>query len=245
MNSGKFDLRKAARIFGYFVGLGLVAFTIDPYTRKAIENRYENDQTIARTADVEISVEPLHEIATAEDSILSFNELSDIVSGESVLQPVDSPVKNGIVRTTPLHTTELSSPNFDHGYNRNVDLIVLHTSQGSGMSAWHTFMNANNKPRVSAHYLIMEEGDICSFVREEDIAWHCRGFNDNSIGIEIAGFYDKPIGDVQVQTSQKLIIDIQNRYGLGKNSVKAHSELDPDRRKDPGESNFSRILSGI
>jgi len=144
---------------------------------------------------------------------------------------------------SPLKTIEVRSPNYTEADRDSVDTIVLHTTEGSGTSALNTFLNPKNE--VSAHYLIMENGETYSLVDEGDIAWHCRGFNDRSIGIEIAGHYDEPITQKQVNSTQELIRNILERYNLGANSIKPHSELDPGRRKDPGKVNLSRILQGI
>ena len=40
---------------------------------------------------------------------------------------------------------------------------------------------------VSAHYCV-DSDSIVQCVREEDIAWHARGGNATSIGIELAGY---------------------------------------------------------
>jgi len=136
-----------------------------------------------------------------------------------------------------------TTPNYTAGNKRDISFIVLHTTEGKGNEAL-TWLK-NPKSRVSAHYLIMEDGRIIQLLGEKDVAWHCRGYNKRSIGIEFAGFYDRPLGDIQVKLGAELIKNILKKYGLGKGSIKTHSELDPKRRKDPGKGNLEKILKGI
>lgn len=143
----------------------------------------------------------------------------------------------------PLRVIKYDSPSFIGTNGRRIDTIVLHTTEGTGTSALNTFQNPASK--VSVHYLVMENGSIYSLVDEDSIAWHCRNFNNNSIGIEIAGYHNIDLCDKQIRSTQKLIKGIIGRYGLTKNSIKAHSELDPGRRKDPGDANMARILGSI
>ncbi len=143
----------------------------------------------------------------------------------------------------PKERTSLS-PNYEaHEGKRNVDKIVLHTTEGTGKSAENTFLNPGSK--VSAHYLVMEDGSIVKMVDEKNIAWHCRDFNKNSIGMEIAGYYNKKINDRQIKSSVYLIKRIKTDYNLTNANIKAHSELDPSRRKDPGKENMDAILKAL
>ncbi len=41
--------------------------------------------------------------------------------------------------------------------------------------------------KVSAHYCV-DAGTVVQCVREKDVAWHARGGNTNSIGVELAGY---------------------------------------------------------
>ncbi len=141
------------------------------------------------------------------------------------------------------HTIKSHSPNHNKANRSSVDLVVLHTTEGTGTSALNTFQNPNNK--VSAHYLIMEDGVIYALVDEKDIAWHCKNHNQNSIGIELAGYHNRNLKPEQIKSAQLLIKTILSKYNLERDHIKAHSELDPSRRKDPGKANLERILQGI
>jgi len=136
------------------------------------------------------------------------------------------------------------SPDFTPGRKRNIDAIVLHTTEGSGTGA-ENWLTTKDNVSASAHYLIMENGEIVMLVKPEDTAWHCRGYNSRSIGIEFAGHYDKPLAEIQLQSGEKLIEYLMQTYNIKKTNIRAHSELDPSRRKDPGKQNIEAILARI
>jgi len=133
------------------------------------------------------------------------------------------------------------SNNYTQGRKKAIDTIVLHTTEGSGQGAedWLT----RPQSRASAHYLILESGEIVQLVNESDTAWHCRKYNSNSIGIELAGRYNQDLGEKQVTQAANLIKNIRQRQG--NLLIKPHSELDPARRKDPGKKNLERILVAL
>jgi N-acetyl-anhydromuramyl-L-alanine amidase AmpD len=64
--------------------------------------------------------------------------------------------------------------------------------QGTVSSAINTFQNPDS--RVSAHYIVGDEGRVVQCVRHEDIAYHAGNwsYNKHSIGIEHGGDVDKP-----------------------------------------------------
>ncbi len=185
------------------------------------------------------------QLSLREDSITKTIQpgktLDEAVSGEHAeTEKIDEPLKQ---EETPLEIVAFNSPNYSVSRGRVIDMIVLHTTESTGISALNAFLNPGNN--VSSHYLIIEDGAVYSFVREENTALHCRGYNKRSIGIELAGHYNRPLNPEQIESARRLIRDVQKRYGIGKNSIKPHSELDPSRRKDPGEDNFNKILEGI
>jgi len=73
---------------------------------------------------------------------------------------------------------------------RRVDVVVINTMEsaervGAALACAQWF--ARSVSEVSAHYCV-DADVIVQCVREEDVAWHARGGNTNSIGIELAGF---------------------------------------------------------
>ena len=73
---------------------------------------------------------------------------------------------------------------------RRIEMVVIHTMEtaertGAAVACAHWFASATSE--VSAHYCV-DADEVVQCVREEDIAWHARGGNTSSIGIELAGF---------------------------------------------------------
>ena len=97
---------------------------------------------------------------------------------------------------------------------------------------------------LSAHYLILPSGDIMICRRPEEGAYHARGFNTGSIGIEylVEGEHDygsflKAIKTDYVTDNQwvagvELVLHLQHVYQI--KSIDRHSDLSPGRKSDPG-----------
>ena len=84
----------------------------------------------------------------------------------------------------------IESPNRTPRGERSVTVVVVHTMEAAeraGAAAACAGWFANPAAEVSAHYCVDAETTI-QCVRENDIAWHARGGNASSIGIELAGF---------------------------------------------------------
>lgn len=101
--------------------------------------------------------------------------------------------------------------------------------------------------RVSAHYVISEEGEIIQLVEEDCIAWHAgqsywagrTHLNRCSIGIELVnpghGPNYRPFSKAQMEALVELSQDIQARYPIPLHHILAHSDIAPQRKQDPGE----------
>jgi N-acetylmuramoyl-L-alanine amidase len=137
------------------------------------------------------------------------------------------------------------SPNFDA---RVVppDMIVLHyTGMVDGSAALARMMDPEAK--VSAHYMVEEDGRIFALVPEERRAWHAgRAFwrdetdiNARSIGVEIVNpgheFGYRPFPDVQTAAVIELLADIRSRWAVPDARILGHSDVAPNRKTDPGE----------
>ncbi|MGY0505665.1 N-acetylmuramoyl-L-alanine amidase [Luteimonas sp. e5] len=132
------------------------------------------------------------------------------------------------------------SPNFDQ---RRAVVIVLHfTQQGSVEESLHTLKTANSGGRVSAHYLIGEDGGIHQLVSDQERAWHAGGgrwgaitdLNSASIGIEIDNDGEEPYSEAQIQALLRLLDDLTTRLRIPRSQVIGHSDLAPTRKVDPG-----------
>jgi len=146
------------------------------------------------------------------------------------------------------------SPNFD-ARRALPDMLVLHyTGMQTAEEAIARLRDAD--ARVSAHYVVDEDGTLYALVPEERRAWHAgKGVwqgetdcNAASIGIEIVnpghqwGYRDFP--DVQIDAVIALIADIRGRWTIPDDRIIGHSDLAPDRKEDPGERFPWKRLAG-
>lgn len=137
------------------------------------------------------------------------------------------------------------SPNFDERTSQ-VSMLVLHyTGMVDAASAIARLVDPEAK--VSAHYLIAEDGQIVRMVDESKRAWHAgrshwRGFDDinsASIGIELVNpgheFGYRPFPDAQIDALIPLVAAIVERHGITRGNIVGHSDIAPTRKQDPGE----------
>ena len=137
------------------------------------------------------------------------------------------------------------SPNFD-ARTAPPDMIVLHyTGMPTGEAALERMRDPQAK--VSAHYMVEEDGRIFSLVPEERRAWHAgKGFwkgatdiNAVSVGIEIVNpgheFGYRAFPDQQVDALIDLIADVRSRWTIPDARILGHADTAPDRKEDPGE----------
>lgn len=145
--------------------------------------------------------------------------------------------------------TILPYPSANHNARkRKVDTIVLHyTAIASLDKSLRVLTNSRVPDRVSAHYVVGEDGSVFRLVEEDRRAWHAGGgswrgledVNSASIGIEIvnAGYAQNgarpPYPDAQIDAVIALCKDIQSRHEI--RWVIGHSDLAPMRKLDPGE----------
>ncbi len=138
------------------------------------------------------------------------------------------------------------SPNFNSRNDEAVSLLVLHyTGMRTGEEALDRLCSKESK--VSAHYLVEENGSIHPLVDEKHCAWHAgvsfwrgrRNVNPLSIGIEIVnpghewGYRAYP--EAQMKAVAALSADIVQRHRIAPRDVVAHSDIAPQRKEDPGE----------
>ena len=157
------------------------------------------------------------------------------------------------MKMAPFEIIQTPSPNFDER-TLPISLLILHyTGMETGAAALERMRdpNPNNGAKVSAHYMVEEDGRIFQLVDEERRAWHAgvsewqgeTNINSNSIGIEIVnGGHDHlnadgslpEFPDVQINAVIALSKAIMNRHG--NLTVLGHSDIAPARKIDPGEN---------
>jgi len=140
------------------------------------------------------------------------------------------------------------SPNFDPQRRKKSEIkfIVFHyTGMKSEKKAIDKLLDHNSK--VSCHYLIKNNGDIIKMVPENYQAWHAgisswkkfKSLNKNSIGIEITNpgheFKYKKFSKKQIYSLIKLTKYLVKKFKINSKSILGHSDIAPDRKRDPGE----------
>jgi N-acetylmuramoyl-L-alanine amidase len=142
---------------------------------------------------------------------------------------------------------ECPSPN--HGprpADAPVDILLLHyTGMQTGEAALSRLIDPAAK--VSAHYMIDEDGAVYRLVDEERRAWHAgisawageRDVNGRSIGIELVNpgheFGYRPFPEAQMAALVDLAQGIVKRHPIPAARVLGHSDVAPARKQDPGE----------
>lgn len=117
-------------------------------------------------------------------------------------------------------TTQKSSRN-----GTDIDHIVIHytTSRKIEGTISH-FKNAPIGKRVSAHYIIGQDGALVQMMSDDDCAWHSGngGMNRRSIGIEHVAEKGDEITSEQAKKSADLIKWLMNQYDIKKENIIPH-----------------------
>jgi len=124
-------------------------------------------------------------------------------------------------------------------------VIIHYTGMKSESSAIKKL--CDSKSNVSSHYYIKYNGDILQLVPELYEAWHAgkstwknyNSINKYSIGIEISNpghqYHYKKYTRQQITSLKKLLKNLMKKYNIKRQAILGHSDIAPDRKKDPGE----------
>ena len=137
------------------------------------------------------------------------------------------------------------SPNFDARL-LPVSMIVLHYT---GMESAEAAIARLRDPaaKVSAHYVVDEDGRVLRLVDEDQRAWHAGkshwrdidDVNSASIGIEIVNpgheFGYRAFPDAQIDAVIRLVAEVKDRHQITRGNVVGHSDVAPTRKRDPVE----------
>ena len=147
-----------------------------------------------------------------------------------------------------IKTTKNYSPNFNivKRNKKKIKFLIFHYT---GMKKESDAINrlTNIQSEVSSHYLIRNNGDIVILVPDLYIAWHAgksswknyKSLNQNSIGIEISnpghelGY--KKFSKKQISSLLQLSKFLSKKYKISYKNILGHSDIAPERKKDPGE----------
>ena len=147
-----------------------------------------------------------------------------------------------------LKITQNYSPNFNtpKRQKKNIKYIIIHyTGMKNELSALNRL--TDYKSKVSAHYFIKKNGKIINLVPDLYEAWHAgksnwkniQSLNRYSIGVEIQNsghenLYEK-YSNKQMNSVKKLLKFLTVRYKVNCKNILGHSDIAPNRKKDPGE----------
>lgn len=139
------------------------------------------------------------------------------------------------------------SPNFEtRQKGSKVHFLILHYTGMENADAAENLLQSEQS-KVSAHYVVREDGQVVQMVGEDKRAWHAgqsawqsiTDINSHSIGIEIVNggpLLDFPeFPNRQIQSVIALCQSIIKRYHIEPRHVLAHSDIAPQRKIDPGE----------
>tara|TARA_B100000963_G_scaffold72227_1_gene60360 strand:+ start:1542 stop:2294 length:753 start_codon:yes stop_codon:yes gene_type:complete len=140
------------------------------------------------------------------------------------------------------------SPNFNpvKRHKTQIKFLIFHYT---GMKNQSDAINklTNFESGVSCHYFIKKNGEIFAMVPDLYVAWHAgksewkhyKSLNKYSIGIEINNpGHDsnyKKFSKKQIQALIKLSKALMKRYKINSKNILGHSDVAPERKKDPGE----------
>ena len=147
-----------------------------------------------------------------------------------------------------LKTSLNYSPNFNSTKRRKKEIRFI-TFHYTGMEKESAAINrlTNIQSKVSSHYLIKKSGEIITLVPDLYVAWHAgksswknyKSLNQNSIGIEITNpgheFGYKKFSKKQISSILKLSKFLIKKYKISSKNILGHSDVAPERKKDPGE----------
>ena len=147
-----------------------------------------------------------------------------------------------------LNLTKYYSINFDlpkRAKKKIIFIIIHYTGMKKETEAIKRLRD--NKSKVSSHYFIKKNGSVLNLVPDLYTAWHAgksnwkkfKSINKYSIGIEISnpghnhGY--KNFSSKQIFSLIKLLKYLSKKYNIKKGNILGHSDIAPNRKKDPGE----------
>ena len=147
-----------------------------------------------------------------------------------------------------LNLTKCYSFNFSlpkRTINKIKFIIIHYTGMASELKALDRLTNIQSE--VSSHYFIRENGKILELVPNLYTAWHAgkskwgkyKNLNKNSIGIEISNpghqLNYKKFSNNQIKSLVLILKYLVKKYRINYKNILGHSDIAPERKKDPGE----------
>ncbi len=147
-----------------------------------------------------------------------------------------------------VNLTRYYSINFDlpKRSKQSIKFIIIHYT-GMKKESEAIKRLCSPKSKVSSHYFIKNNGEVLNMVPDLYKAWHAgisywkhyNSLNKHSIGIEINNpgheHKYKKFPLKQINSLINLLRYLIKKYNINKNNVLGHSDISPNRKKDPGE----------
>ena len=144
----------------------------------------------------------------------------------------------------------VESPHRTRATGRAIDVVVMHTMEiverpdaAAICARWFQ----SKVSRVSAHYCVDAE-TVIQCVPETNVAWHARGGNANSVGVELAGFarqttaeWDDVYSVAVLRRAAELVADVCRRRRIPVRWLVA-GDLLAARRGITGHAEVSRAF---
>jgi len=157
-----------------------------------------------------------------------------------------------------LKITNNYSPNFSlpKRSKKKIKFLIIHYT-GMKSESLAVKKLCDPKAKVSSHYFIKKNGNILQLVPDLYEAWHAgksswkkyNSLNKTSIGIEIQNsghdYSYENFSSKQIDSLKKLLKNLVKNYKIDQKNILGHSDIAPNRKKDPGEKFPWKILSKI
>ncbi len=151
-------------------------------------------------------------------------------------------------RKLAINLTRYYSLNFDlpkRSKKKIIFIIIHYTGMKKESKALEKL--CDYKSKVSSNYFIKNNGELLNLVPDSYVAWHAgksswnklKSLNQYSIGIEISNpghdYGYKKFSSKQINSLLKLLRYLKKKYNIKKQNILGHSDIAPNRKKDPGE----------
>lgn len=135
--------------------------------------------------------------------------------------------------------------------NNRITKIVMHDTAGlmPGCLEWLQIDRAPPvKDDVSCHILVDKLGNAYRLVPDEYTAWHCRGHNSQSLGLELERAKLDEDGDYppeQIITAAKCVALWCRKFSIPIDRIFAHKELSTTGKTDPRNFPWYEFLTFV
>lgn len=142
------------------------------------------------------------------------------------------------------YINKFKSPNYNFRKNSKIEFIIIHYTSINKINDTISYL-CEDTNKVSAHYLIGQDGKVFSLVQEKFRAWHAGvafwnnniDINDSSIGIELDYSLNLPnnkFSNKMINSLILLLATLKKKYKIDNKNILGHSDVAPYRKIDPG-----------